>query len=203
MSRIAVLTTAVVSLVHPLSTVAAEPAPAPSPSVTRTFAISADPAVAILHVAFEGDTTGIDSHYRVFGDGRFHFQRVANDGTLVEERETRLSFDEVHELVRTVVDHGIVDITSAALVERIEAKTGRPLIKVIDAGVMFLTLELDDYAVHGNSQGPQTKRFMLGSPKAVHRSAPAEPEPAGLVQLTEALYEIRRRSSLEREEEHR
>jgi hypothetical protein len=68
---------------------------------------------------------------------------------------------------------------------------------------MFLTLELDDYAVHGNSQGPQTKQFMLGSPKAVPRSAPAEPEPAGLVQLTEALYEIRRRSSLEREEEHR
>jgi hypothetical protein len=203
MSRIAVLTTTVVSLVHPLSTVAAEPAPAPSPSVTRTFAISADPAVAILHVAFEGDTTGIDSHYRVFGDGRFHFQRVANDGTLVEERETRLSFDEVHELVRTVVDHGIVDITSAALVERIEAKTGRPLIKVIDAGVMFLTLALADNAVHGNSHGPQTKQFMLGSPKAVHRSAPAEPEPAGLVQLTEALYEIRRRSSLEREEEHR
>jgi hypothetical protein len=89
----------------------------------RTFAITTDPAIAVLSLTAYGSMSGRTLIYNLYGDGRLVkvLQELGQEAT---QMETQLSFEEVMALVGEVVRSGLASAEREDLLARKRTLSG-------------------------------------------------------------------------------
>lgn len=160
----------------------------------RSFTLSMDPEAILLQVRFSG-SAGPAVVYTLYGDGRLVHERVQEAAKHVSEHvEMQLGFLEGQELIRIVVDAGLLECDPDCINKRCASLLGVHRIpQTRDCGGVMLTLNLESY------QGPQEStprrvdsRVYLDCPHALvdyYCSARDLPEAQAYLDLAEALHE--------------
>jgi len=170
----------------------------------RSFTLSPDPEAVVLQARFSGSTRP-SVVYTLYGDGRLVHERVQEAAKHVSEHvEVQLGFLEREELIRIVVDAGLVECDPDCISKKCAESLGVHRIpQTRDCGGVMLTLNLESY------QGPRDlaprtvhSRTYLDCPHVLvdyYCSAAVLPEAQAYLDLAKALHE---RKTAAQEPEH-
>ncbi len=116
---------------------------APPAADDYTFTISSDPAVVVLRVA-QVKRPVYERFFHVHGDGRVEMEERLR-GRVRQQYSLQLGYDEVAQLVRRAIEHGLADYRHRGLLSRRIKQTCNGGVITDHGGTQF-TLRLDSYA---------------------------------------------------------
>lgn len=158
----------------------------------RSFGLGTDPEVAVLRLVETGAFRVADSHYVLYEDGRL-VREIGNLTTKAvrETREVTLDLAEMSDLVRIVVDAGLIECGTECIEAKVmEALDIQKMLQPNDATDMTLTIELLSYSGPQTAEAaPASRTIHLYGPYALMYFCPELPELQGLVGLAGALRE--------------
>ncbi|NJL29963.1 MAG: hypothetical protein HC897_19750 [Thermoanaerobaculia bacterium] len=158
-----------------------------------TFKLSLDPTVAVLSVTYTSNSFGGGSREHVlYGDGRLEILKRGRHGDVRERYEKWLTYAECELLVRGLVEHGIMEISTEGLIEKIKKSLppGHSMYIAEDAGDMLLELHLESYAPLGERPRPQSMSLRVHAPKAMYRISPDLRELEGLFEFNNRMGDL-------------
>ena len=120
-----------------------------------SFVISPDPAVAVISVLTSGGSSRYQRETALYGDGRL-VTTVRQQEALRSSQEVELSFQEMEELVRIVIEGGLMEWTWEDYNRKIRDSLGghRPA-SSSDSPMQRFTIRLEEYrAAAGAAAGP-------------------------------------------------
>jgi hypothetical protein len=159
----------------------------------RSFTLSTDPAAVVLEYRFAGGLRrGVV--YTLYGDGRL--VRVPGD-RISDQVAIQLDPQEADNLVRSVVDAGLVECGSECIQETVKACMGLEQVpRAADGGEILLTLNLETYQEPGASQvAAIQRRIRVHSPGMLARYCPEIQELRQLLELETILRELQEPAS--------
>lgn len=149
------------------------------------FLFSTAPDVAIVTVSRTGGLQMGLSTLTLYGDGRLE-RRPGHRGAAVDE--ALLSYTELDELVRLLVDGGLMAWDDADVEARLEAALGH-VPSYVDFPTVRIRIDLEHAEAETGEKGPATKEIAFNwSPAVVKHLAPDEAIPEA-----EALYSFQER----------
>lgn len=163
----------------------------------RSFTLSTDPEEVVLQARFSGGMRP-SVVYTLYGDGRLVHEEVNEAAKSVRDRvDTQLEFAEREELIRIVVDAGLLECDPECIEKRCAQLLGVQTIPPgRDCRGVMLTLNLETYQAPGESSARSVQRRMyLECPHALVSFYCSErdlPEVQALLELARALNERKR-----------
>jgi hypothetical protein len=118
----------------------------------REYLFSLDPEVEILRMEAIGMWSTV---YSLYGDGRLSISCPRCE-------DLQLSYVERDELLRGLVDGGLLEYDAAAVKE--EMKQNPLVYHSSESGGIVVTILLDDYRGPGHDSGPAQARIVMGTP---------------------------------------
>lgn len=167
---------------------ASETAPAEG---QRSFTLSTDPEEIVLRYNYGGGM-GPSVVYTLDGDGSLVHERVQEAANHVSHRvEMQLGFLEQQELLRIVVDAGLLECDPECIEKRCAESYGlHRIAPAIDCGGVTLTLNLETYRGPAESTPtPAHRRMYQHCPHDVAELCPAIEDLQAIRDLGRALYE--------------
>ena len=157
-------------------------------TISRSFALSSDPEVAVLTVTSSGGLSGKQTRYVLYGDGRLVMERRGSPEVVYESSEAILSLPEARDLVGVAVDHGLLDISQQQLLAGVKEPSA-----ITDAGSTTVEIQVASYNYNGVERGAVTNTLRLKEPWALRRWNPDNAVVAGMAELSVRLAGYRRR----------
>lgn len=157
----------------------------------RSFTLSTDPEEVVLQYNYGGGM-GPSVVYTLYGDGRLVHERVREAASHVSDRvEMQLGFMEQQELLRIVVDAGLLECDPECIEKRCAQSYGLHRIAPgNDCGGVILTLNLETYRGPGESAPVSVhQRMYQHCPQYVAELCPAIEELQAIRDLGRTLHE--------------
>ncbi|NJL29434.1 MAG: hypothetical protein HC897_16880, partial [Thermoanaerobaculia bacterium] len=135
-----------------------------------SFKFSLDPTVVVLSVTYTSALNGESREHVLHGDGRFEILKRDRRGGILEQYETFFTYAECEELLRLLVDRGIVETTADDLMEKVRSglPPGYSTNVTEDAGDTILEIRLESYAKQGQEPKPINKHLRVHAPKVMY-----------------------------------
>ena len=113
----------------------------------KSFAFTADPSVELLSFRYAGGSITLTTSYSLYADGRLLIQ-ISDPGgqhEVVDSYEYSLSYSQVEDLLRLVVDSGFADSDTEQIRQKMVESRGPAMPKAFDAADVILRIYLDSY----------------------------------------------------------
>lgn len=163
---------------------------AATPENSSNFSFSADPGEVVLFVAYRGGMLGVEPSFTLYGDGRLQYRSQGFSGTLYEEYQFSLSYQEMEEILQLVVNHGLIDASREGIDRKLrQLRPSRDLPKVIDGSDMSIRISLESYGRDGKQLGAVSNEITINSPSALSRHYDIE-ELHGCAALEERMMQF-------------
>lgn len=129
------------------------------------FFFSADPDFELVKVQYFGKMTNTASRYILYADGRLLYKRTDYSGDKIfDQSEVKLSHDRVADLVRKIVNSGLMEASTSKLKQKMSIGKYR-LYTSSDGSTMHFSVNLESYRPHGQADAqPATVNLSLENP---------------------------------------
>lgn len=167
------------------------------------FTLSLDPTVAVLSVTYTSVLGGGGAREHVlYGDGRLEILKRGRHGDVREKFEILFTYTECEELLRVLVDHGIIETSTDDLIAKIKKGVAPDHTMYIteDAGDMILEIHLESYAKPNQEPRAVNTRLRIHAPKAMYRIVPDLLELQGLFAFNNRMEDLYRAAKNSTEE---
>ncbi|NJL29435.1 MAG: hypothetical protein HC897_16885 [Thermoanaerobaculia bacterium] len=157
-----------------------------------SFKFSLDPTVIVLSVTYTAPMSRISREHLLYGDGRFVISTEDNHGIPIAKHEVLFTYAECEELLRLLVDHGIVEISTDELITKIKKRMtpGHSMYIAEDAGDMILEIHLESYTRPGQEPISIDNQLRIHAPKAMYRIVPDLLELQGLFEFNNRMDDL-------------
>ncbi len=134
------------------------------------FNFSADPSVEIVCITYIGGMTGINPAYSLFGDGRLEFRKENVDGEVLETFDTRLTFNQMVELINIAATSNLAEATTEEVEASLKALRSDGLAPQLEDGAdAVFEISLTSYSRAGLDPGPVDNKIVMHSPAYLSR----------------------------------
>ena len=157
------------------------------------FSLDADPGLELIRVEYLGGYSFFSTSFSLYADGRLTIQlsNPGGDQEVINSYETELSFQDVRDLVGTVVLAGFMECSRESIHEQRKVAQGsRALFRTSDAPDMVTTVNLERYRAPGEAHfAPATNTVTLQSSENYAHRFPDLLELQSLALLHDALQQ--------------
>lgn len=162
---------------------------------TRLFGLSSNSEEVVFRLTRKGGLATKSTTLEVFGDGRLERVDRHTSGAELKRTRGKLGAAELRDVIATAVDHGLMDLDSAALHSKLTGfrPDGQAVAPgVMDASIAVVEVFLEDYVGPGHPGGPASTRVSAQGASLLLRQFPDSAELRGFVAILDRVRDLER-----------